>query len=63
MEYCPYGDLKECYLGPVSEPEAREICSQLLEGLAVLHSLSIVHRDIKPEACPLHPTTDISRHE
>ncbi|KAF5862093.1 hypothetical protein ETB97_012158 [Aspergillus alliaceus] len=50
MKYCPYGDLKGCYPNPTSEPEAREICAQLLEGLAVLHSLSIVHRDIKPEA-------------
>lgn len=55
MEYCPYGDLKSYFSNPISECEARNICLQLLDGLAVLHSLSIVHRDIKPEACPSHP--------
>ncbi|SPB51486.1 unnamed protein product [Aspergillus niger] len=49
MEYCPYGDLKSYFSNPISECEARNICLQLLDGLAVLHSLSIVHRDIKPE--------------
>ncbi|XRM44640.1 hypothetical protein ABZX51_007759 [Aspergillus tubingensis] len=49
MEYCPYGDLKSYYTRPIPEAEARNICTQLLDGLEVLHSLGIVHRDIKPE--------------
>lgn len=53
MEYCPYGDLKSYYARPIPEAEARNICTQLLDGLEVLHSLGIVHRDIKPEVRPL----------
>lgn len=49
LEYCPFGDISQ-QPRPVSELKARLVCSQLMEGLAVLHHLDITHRDIKPEA-------------
>jgi serine/threonine protein kinase len=63
MEYCPYGDLSKCYPKAVSEIDAWCICAQLLEGLAVLHNLGIVHRDIKPQASasPSIASTNVSQ--
>lgn len=35
--------------GPVAPAEARVLLAQLCHGLAEMHELSIVHRDVKPE--------------
>ena len=35
--------------GPVAPAEARVVLSQLCHGLAEMHALGIVHRDVKPE--------------
>lgn len=51
MEYIAYGDLEQ-YLdqhGPKAAAEAKQITSQILEGLVVLHGREICHRDLKPK--------------
>ncbi|KAF2103106.1 kinase-like protein [Rhizodiscina lignyota] len=49
MEYCPFGDLHD-YLFNVRLPpaEARELTSQILEGLREMHLNGFAHRDLKP---------------
>lgn len=51
MEYIAHGDLQQ-YLeehGPQAAAEAKQITSQILEGLVVLHEREICHRDLKPK--------------
>lgn len=61
MEYLPHGTLKELIDRHTSlaEPPARQIFQGILRGVAYLHSLRIVHRDMKPEnilmVSPTHP--------
>ena len=50
MEYIELGDLK-CYLDcqpPLPEHEAREITTQILDGLFLMHDNDFTHRDLKP---------------
>jgi serine/threonine protein kinase len=50
MEYFPEGDL-HTYLRdhpPLSEDEAKEVITQVLRGLSIMHKRNIAHRDIKP---------------
>ncbi|PKY00610.1 kinase-like protein, partial [Aspergillus campestris IBT 28561] len=49
MEYCPLGDISQCFSGTMSEITARTMCEQLLEGLVKLHEMKITHRDLKPQ--------------
>lgn len=48
MEYFPYGDLQRYLTRPLPEREAREIISQVLEGLKHMHDNRFIHRDLKP---------------
>ncbi len=51
MDYFPEGDLG-AYLRKersLPENEARQIVSQVLQGLAIMHREKYAHRDIKPE--------------
>ncbi len=51
MEYVPGRTLKDLLRerGRFSPPEALEIMSGVLDGLAAAHSSGIAHRDVKPE--------------
>ncbi|KAK1758922.1 kinase-like domain-containing protein [Echria macrotheca] len=48
MEYLEHGDLQRYLTRPLPEAEAREITSQVLEGLKHMHDNRFVHRDLKP---------------
>jgi len=50
MEYCDVGslqDLLQYCLRPFTEEEVRSVCASVMQGLAYLHRLGIIHRDIK----------------
>jgi serine/threonine protein kinase len=52
MEYVPYGDLEDNIPPkgePINELEIREIASQILKGLKIMHQEGFVHRDLKPK--------------
>lgn len=49
MEYLECGDLGPWVKNPVVQSQAREITTQLLSGLAIMHEKFICHRDIKPQ--------------
>ena len=50
MELCKNGELYR-YIQrrgrPLSEPEARGVATQLVQGMLYLHSNGIIHRDLK----------------
>ncbi|ETS80188.1 hypothetical protein PFICI_07717 [Pestalotiopsis fici W106-1] len=48
MEYLSNGDLQRHLHAALKEPEARQITSQVLEGLTFMHDNGFVHRDLKP---------------
>lgn len=49
MEYCGGGSLQDIYqvTGPLSELQIAYMCRETLMGLAYLHSMGKMHRDIK----------------
>ncbi|KAK0723649.1 kinase-like domain-containing protein, partial [Apiosordaria backusii] len=50
MEYCEYGDLRK-YLEAVKtmpEDQVKEVASQVLGALAMMHEAGYTHRDLKP---------------
>lgn len=51
MEYYPAGDLQDYIQNRPCLPEAdvRQIISQVLAGLAIMHKQDFAHRDIKPK--------------
>jgi len=54
MEYAPYGDLhqllrqRQAKSSPLSETQIWRFFIQTLQGVAALHELGVLHRDIKP---------------
>lgn len=51
MEYIEHGHLGK-YIAEYQKVDAKEITSQILEGLVVLHEREICHRDLKPQVSP-----------
>ena len=58
MEYIRGGDLEECLLNleslttngsAIPEEDIKEITSQILEGLKIMHAEGFTHRDLKPK--------------
>ncbi|XP_067939192.1 mitogen-activated protein kinase kinase kinase kinase 5-like isoform X2 [Watersipora subatra] len=49
MEFCGGGSLQDIYhvTGALSEPQIAFVCRETLRGLAYLHNMSKMHRDIK----------------
>jgi serine/threonine protein kinase len=59
MEYVPTGDLN-AYLrehAALPEDDARQITSQVLRGLVIMHGEGFAHRDIKPQVSKLQKKT------
>jgi serine/threonine protein kinase len=48
MEYLHMGDLEKYLVVPFPEDVAKEIASQLVEGLGYMHDNGFAHRDLKP---------------
>lgn len=51
MEYCPHGDLKKYLLdhgGRLPEDQVKDIASQVLAGVVMMHRAGFANRDIKP---------------
>lgn len=49
MEYIEYGHLGAYIAEYKTKVDTKEITSQILEGLVVLHEREICHRDLKPQ--------------
>ncbi|KAF6026806.1 MAP4K1 [Bugula neritina] len=49
MEFCGGGSLQDIYhvTGPLTEPQIAFVCRETLRGLAYLHNMGKMHRDIK----------------
>jgi serine/threonine protein kinase len=46
-----YGDLAQHVSHISTEDEVRNITSDLLDGLRIMHSEGFAHRDLKPQVC------------
>lgn len=55
MEYLPAGDLFHyvCEYERLVEDDCREIVSQLVSGLALMHAEGFAHRDVNPKVYTL----------
>jgi len=61
MEYCGGGSLQDIYhiTGPLTEKQIAFMCRETLQGLAYLHSMQKMHRDIKGANILLTETADV----
>ena len=50
MEYFPLGDLSEFIsAGEIQEEDAKQIATDLLIALEIIHTEGFTHRDLKPQ--------------
>ncbi|MCJ1266066.1 Ankyrin-2 [Lobaria immixta] len=49
MEYLALGDLSQYIFTAISEEETKQIASDLLQGLKIMHAEGFTHRDLKPQ--------------
>ena len=64
MEYCNGGDLSDClkkYGKPFNQKIVQHIMLQIVDALKYIHSLDIIHRDIKLENILLNFKNDIDK--
>ena len=50
IEYCEGGAVDDIMIElekPLTEPQIRYICRQMLQALEFLHSMKVIHRDLK----------------
>jgi len=60
MEHFPLGDLEHFVHDDISENCTREIISQLLQGLHIIHGEGFTHRDLKPAvSLPVSPSRTV----
>jgi serine/threonine protein kinase len=52
MEYFGNGDLARHIPNISTEEEVRQITTDLLDGLKIMHNEGFAHRDLKPQVCP-----------
>lgn len=52
MEYFENGDLARHIPTISTEDEVRQITTDLLDGLRIMHAEGFAHRDLKPQVCP-----------
>lgn len=55
MEYFENGDLAQHIPTISTEDEVRQITTDLLDGLRIMHAERFAHRDLKPQVCPNNP--------
>lgn len=53
MEYIQHGDLENHIRPTLTENDTRQITSQLLDGLHIMHQNGFTHRDLKPAVSSL----------
>jgi len=58
MEYFPYGDLDQYITNGITENDAIQITTELLEGLKIMHAEGFAHRDLKPQVGFTVPTCE-----
>jgi serine/threonine protein kinase len=51
MEYFGHGDLAQHVSVISTEDEVRNITTDLLDGLRIMHAEGFAHRDLKPQVC------------
>src|ERR1700712_5331311 len=55
MEYFENGDLVQHISTISTEDEVRQITTNVLDGLTIMHTEKFAHRDLKPQVCPSDP--------
>ena len=49
MEYLQFGDLAKYVTPEITEWDAQQVATQLLDGLCIMHQNGFAHRDLKPQ--------------